>query len=238
MNQRHTQIRRLESIAARTYEAIASVYPVCCASDEFYFFPQVLMQEIEWRRWDDFSLPQIQAFADLLCGFERELSALTEEALTVDERLDAELLQQMLRTLREQLVDVAPYRTQPTFHLTILAAGLAEALASSAPGAWQARIAGAPAFLLRASQCLDVVPGQFLELGLQMLSDLQEWVHLLQTEGHDVGDMPGALNSFRASLKEVTTVNDYRLDEGLLEPHHPPRAGHLDVLRHFGEFDE
>jgi hypothetical protein len=204
-------------IAERVYSAIAAVYPVCCASDEFYFFPQVVQQKKEWQAWDDFSQPRVETFCDLLGGFEKELSVFSGPDSPDDDRVDAELLQQVLKTLREQLVDVATHRKQPTFHLTVLAAGLAEALASNDPEVWRARVCGVPVFLQRAATCLDAVPILFRDLGCEMLLDMKGWARSLQTSGYDIGEMLTWLEFFSARLQSVSTVQDYRLDEELME---------------------
>ena len=125
----------LEAIAGRAYAMIASAFPVCAFSDEFYFFPQVVQTDKDWKAWDDFSVQRVTDVADILRGHESDLSGLGKEDLHDDDRIDTELLLQVLRTLREQLTEVGPHRSQPTFHLTVLAAGLAEALASSEPRA-------------------------------------------------------------------------------------------------------
>lgn len=209
--------RALEGIAGRAYTAIATAFPVCSSSDEFYFFPQVILPERDWARWDDFSDAKVHACADALAGFERELSSLGTDGMPAADRVDRDLLQQMLRSVREQLIEIAPHRSQPTFHLTLLAAGLAEALAAEGSHPWQERLRAAPAFLQRAAECLRDVPRLFCTLGLEMLWDLQAWLASLQRAGCDVGEVTSALQGFQAALKQVDVVEDYQLPEFLLE---------------------
>lgn len=208
---------RLNIIAEKAYTGIARVYPVCCSSDEFYFFPQVILPERNWRSWDDFSADRISSLEALLEHCALELTALDGQQLSVADRVDLGLLKQVMSTLREQLVDFAPHRSQPTFHLTILAAGLSEALAASDPSAWPSRVSGVPAFLQQAAECLENVPVLFRDLGFSMLHDLQSWVRGLSAGGHAVGDMSMALKVFHEALQEVTCIEECRLPEVLLE---------------------
>ena len=216
-NHHDDRMSSLEAIAERTYAMIASVFPVCAGSDEFYFFPQVVQEEKDWRVWDDFSVQTVGAAADFMRGSERDLSRLLIDDLSEDNQVDAELLLQLLRTLREQLVDVGPHRSQPSFHLTVLAAGLAEALASTEPLAWPERVAGAPAFLTRAADCLNKVPGVFLALGTEMLRDMQRWIENLQASGFETGEMSSALLVFRDAMQQVEVIESHLLPEQVLE---------------------
>ena len=213
--------KQLEAIATRAYAVIAEAFPVCAVSDEFYFFPQVVPKERDWSVWDNFSAARVASMADSLLGFERELQGLDDVAMDDADIVDTQLLQQTMRTLREQLIDVSPQRSQPTFHLTVLATGLAEALAEASAAdkqkAWSSRVAGAPDFLQRAIDCLDGVPEIFLCLGLEMIADLQRWICQLQADGFDVGKLPIALQGFHAALQKVKLVESYRLSEELQE---------------------
>ena len=110
-----------EMIAEKAYATIAKAFPVCAFSDEFYFFPQVAQKDKDWRAWDDFSVQKVAGVADILHGTERDLSELVTDDLSGDDQVDVDLLRQLLRTLREQLIEVGPHRSQPSFHLTVLA---------------------------------------------------------------------------------------------------------------------
>ena len=68
----------LEAIAGRAYAMIASAFPVCAFSDEFYFFPQVVQTDKDWKAWDDFSAQRIPVVADILRGHESDLSGLVK----------------------------------------------------------------------------------------------------------------------------------------------------------------
>lgn len=206
-----------EMIAEKAYATIAKAFPVCAFSDEFYFFPQVAPKDKDWRAWDDFSVQKVADAADLLRGAERDLTRLIADDLSGDDQVDVDLLRQLLRTLREQLIEVGPHRSQPSFHLTVLAAGFAEALASPEPRAWPGRVAGAPAFLRRAAECLSEVPGVFLTLGAEMLHDIQRWIERLQASGFDTGEMSSALLLFRDAMQQVEVIESPLLSEQVLQ---------------------
>ena len=211
------RILSLDAIAERAYATIASCFPVCAFSDEFYFFPQVEQVDKDWQVWDDFSIQAVAGAADHLQMAEKDLSRLVAGDLPGDSQVDAELLLQLLRTLREQLIEVTPHRSQPSFHLTVLAAGLAEALASNEPRAWPERVAGAPAFLRRAADCLGEVPGVFLALGSEMLHDMQRWIGGLQASGFDTGEMSNALLAFQDTILQIDVIESALLPEQVLE---------------------
>jgi uncharacterized protein (DUF885 family) len=208
---------QLKTIAVRAYAVIAEAFPVCAVSDEFYFFPQVVPKERDWSAWDDFSAARVASVSDSLFGFERELLGLDDAEMDGADAVDCQLLKQTLCTLREQLADISPQKFQPTFHLTVLATGLAEALTVDDQKAWSSRVAGVPDFLRRAADCLDEVPELFLRLGLEMLADLQRWIRQLQAGGFDVGELMTALQEFYTVLKKVKALDGYRLAGELQE---------------------
>jgi len=217
MDSKTQQVGQLEKIAAGAFALIAETFPVCAVSDEFYFFPQVVPEVPDWKSWDDFSAMRVSAVAERLIALEQDLLSLSAPGMQFDDAMDAHLLQRALCTLREQLVDICPQSTQPTFHLTVLASGLAEALVADDKGAWPARIAGAPVFLHRAVDCLTGVPELFLTLGLDMLGDVYGWLCQLQADGICVGALPRALLDFRSALHKLKAVENYRYPEELLE---------------------
>jgi len=212
-----TPVRQLELITSKAYAFIAKSFPVCTVSDEFYYFPQVVLQGYDWSAWDDFSSAKVAFVADRLLCFEQELLLLSTTDMPFAEQLDASLLHRTLRTLREQLQEVAPQSTQPTFHLIVLAAGLAQALSADEQEAWPDRVAGGTTFLRRAADCLEQVPELFMRLALEMLDDLHYWLKQLQEVGKDVGELPMALRRFQAGMQQTKVIKNYRLSEDLVE---------------------
>ena len=210
------QQRSIAAIAETAYRAISRRFPICAASDEFYFFPQVPDAARNWSAWDDFSVAGIDVAVGELRAGEDALAALDVERLSPAEQIDVELLRSTLGILREQLSVFAPHRTQPTFHLTIIAAGLAEALASDDPAAWPGRSAGLPRFLQRAASCFDRVPRIFLETGRDMVADLLGWFGQLEGPGRNIREVRHALVAFRAELNKVPVADDFRLPAELV----------------------
>jgi len=205
----------LQLLAEKIYHQLAQQFPVCCASDEFYFFPQVVTEgEARWK-WDDLSADALTRFAAISKGWEVELRELMPALNAIDDKLDADLLLSMLQTLREQLQQVVPHCQQPTFYLSILVAGLAEALEAEDSTAWKQRIAGLPDFLLQAGRSLEQVPRLFLNLGLQMLSDLQKWFAELAQHGHELGAGQAALARFAENLTCCTVQDSFLLSPEL-----------------------
>jgi hypothetical protein len=203
--------RKTEAVAAEFFEATARLFPVCSASDEFYYFPQVLPRQRDWSSWDDFSGTAVAEFTRRLSRWGRELAGEAERATEDDDRIDAAFLLRTVKTLREELNSCPSHRRQPTFHLTIVGVGLAEALGSTDPSAWSGRIVGLPAFLDRASRCLEGVPGLFREMGLAMIPGLRAWMASLRSEGYDVGSVPGALDRFEGALGAISPAGSFLL---------------------------
>ncbi len=215
MPQNHTN--PLQLLAERIYCQLAGQFPVCCASDEFYFFPQVEAEAPARWGWDDLTPEAVSVFASSAALWQAELQQLGEEASSAADQLDARLLWSMLQRLQEQLQQVAPQQQQPTFHLSILVAGLAEALEADAPEAWTLRIAGLPEFLQQASSCLDQVPELFIDLGQQMLADLQAWFVQLEKEGYELAEGRAALARFGKELQSCSTRKSFALPPSMFE---------------------
>jgi hypothetical protein len=215
----------LDEVARDFYEGVARAFPVCSVSDEFYYFPQVLPPERDWSAWDDFSESRLEDFSDRLKRWEERLGEAADALSGTKEQVDGAALLHAIRTLREQLGEVRPHRTQPTWHLTVAAAGLAEALESDDPRAWPERITRLPAFFDRARRCLDAVPSIFLDLGLRMVRDLQTWMQELRAGGRDIGETGGALKRFGEDLRGMSGKATF-----LLKPDLPERI----VSEHLG----
>ncbi len=207
----------LQHLAEQIYRQLARQFPVCCASDEFYFFPQVVVEsEARWG-WDDLSADAVTELASSSELWQAELRQLLPGLHAIDDQLDAELLLSMLQTLREQLQQVAPQMQQPTFHLSIVVAGLAEALEAEDTNAWKQRIEGLPEFLQRSGKTLDQVPELFLRLGQQMLGDLQAWFAELTEAGYELGVGPAALVKFAEDLSCCSVRESFLLPPDLFE---------------------
>ena len=100
------------------------------------------------------------------------------------------MLRRVVRTLREQLALVKVAETQPTFYLTIVGIGLAEAF-EAGPHALKARLKHLPAFLEQAGRNLNRIPRNFRDLGIDMIARQHKWLDSLslpKAYGLPVGD--------------------------------------------------
>ena len=138
-------------------EKLARRFPVCTSSDEFHFFPQVPLHPSQWSRWDDFSAESIAIFRTSCREWHRKLNRLEASLPSRDLRIDLRLLRRMLETLNEQLTLLAVHEKQPTFYLTIMGIGLADAI-DAGSGYFEQRLRGLPAFLEQAMKSLRHVP--------------------------------------------------------------------------------
>jgi hypothetical protein len=173
----------LSTLAETLLLTLARQFPVCTSSDEFHFFPQVQVQQIDWSRWDDFSAPAIDTIIEQLTFWEGRLAsagypANTPSAPLSDDDMDAAMLLRITRTLRSQFARVRPHRRQPSFYLTIAGIGLAEAFETGSE-AFGARLKHLPAFLDQAAANLDEVPRLFRDIGLTMLARQRGWLNAL-----------------------------------------------------------
>ncbi len=202
----------LRTIAADLYAYLGKTFPVCCESDEFFYFPQVVPPPGAWPGWDDFSPERIGEVKERLSSVEREIDRLPEPPGDREFPVDAETLKRLAKTLREQLDEVRFHETQPTFHLTVLCMGLASSLGDADRGAWGIRARTAPAFLARAREALTDMPGSFRDLGLSMVRDTKGWLHSLGMEEAETAPVASALERFEDFLHDAGTGREHRLD--------------------------
>ena len=140
----------VEAIGHSMFEVLARTFPVACASDEFFYFPQVRLPEPQWSTWDCFSSETVTEIVRRLSAWEDELDRLASYQSDLEVRIDVALLQKLARTLREQLSEVRAWEFQPTFYLTLVCIGLAEAMESEDPAAKHERARSLPTFLEQA----------------------------------------------------------------------------------------
>ena len=118
----------LDAITHQIFDHLARQFPVCMASDEFHFFPQARSDHRDWSRWDDFSVDAIREVTRRLSEWDQRLKDDEMKKLALDDSIDISILRHIIRTIDEQLKDVTTHQSQPTFYLTILGIGLAEAV--------------------------------------------------------------------------------------------------------------
>lgn len=197
-------------IARQLFDRLALQFPVCMASDEFHFFPQARSETPDWSRWDDFSPEAIQAVTRQMAAWDLDLAACDNPGFPLEERIDIGLLRRVIQTLCEQLTEIAAHQTQPSFYLTILGVGLAEAIDAGSE-AMHARMTGLPAFLDGARRNLRRIPGLFRELGHEMIDRLTPWLLSLDFPSSVVGPVVDSLERLRGHLNRIPTTDTFLL---------------------------
>ncbi len=201
----------LAKIADSIFTSLAQAFPIACASDEFYFFPQVRLVNMSWQIWDDFSPDVVQQITRLLASWETQLESINLSALNTDEQVELALLKKFVTTLREQLSEIRVWERQPSFYLMLANLGMAEAMASPDPGAKHQRATGLPAFLEQAVKNLNHVPALFQEIGLNMVSDTQQYFASLQPMVPELALAQEALGRFADHLLALRPRADFAL---------------------------
>ena len=217
----------LRSIAEEVYSYLGKTFPVCCESDEFFYFPQVLPAGEDRDGWDDFRPEKIEEVTKRLSLVENEIALLSR--LNSDRELltDAGILGRVVKTLREQIGEVRFHETQPTFHLTILSVSLASSLGDPDPESWRGRAGTVPLFLSRAREALSDMPRRFRDQGLEMIGDITAWLRSLDVEEKDRVPVFRALEQFGEFLRNAPTRDRYLL---------PPETFESVVREHLGCF--
>lgn len=207
----------MEAISHNMFEALAHAFPIACASDEFFYFPQVQLPEPKWDTWDCFSKETVKEFVHKLSAWEEELSKLALHPSDLALQMDIALLQKLACTLREQLSEVKTWESQPTFYLTLVCIGLAEAMESEDPAAKHERARGLPAFLDQAISNLEHVPVLFRDLGLEMVQDTRRYLVSMEKILPELLPALWALDRFEGALRNVSTRKEFLLPRDLLE---------------------
>lgn len=205
----------VQDLAHELYSYLASRFPVCCASDEFVFFPQTVKDYLDWSRWDDLSPGSVEEAVDHLNRFQGRLSAVSDPENEAETPL-VSLLAWVVGNLEEQFTLVKSHAAQPTFPLTVATVGLIQALQSGVEGAWDKRLQTLPTFLSGALDSLSRMSELYRDLGVEMAREIIRWLpvpgrsartHLAQR----------ALESFVEHLTRAPVVKEFRLAPELLE---------------------
>lgn len=213
----------LDKLAHEIYESLARRFPVCLASDEFHFFPHYRSPDHDWSVWDDFSSESVQ---DIISMISRWISQL--ENLSFDEfnggNVEAACLSRLLATLQEQLDWVGFQETQPTFYLTIVGIGLAEAL-DAGEDEFNSRVTGIPEFLGQAVNNINRPSRLYQDLGLEMAERMSHWLASLKKRYVNCLPALEALQRFNQGIKSLETEEDFLLS--------PERYAHI-ARNHMG----
>jgi uncharacterized protein (DUF885 family) len=211
-----TPLSQITGLAETIFSRLARQFPVCMGSDEFHFFPQMSIPAEYASGWDDFSPEALQALDGEMATWLRHIEDLTAQSLAWDDRVDVETLRDIVHTLREQLTDIGWHRTQPTWYLTILGIGLAEAVAKK-PGYLSTRLQDLPRFLDQARSNLKQMPRLCRNLGCDMIQGLLPWLPTLPADPGLRAKASEALEAFRHAIETAPTVEDCLLDRDLYE---------------------
>lgn len=207
----------LKAISTEMFIALAQNFPITCASDEFYYFPQVKNESPDWSLWDCFTPQNIAGFGQRLSRWEKELTPLKRSEENQATQIDRAILCRLSRTLREQLLEVKTWQTQPSFYLMIATIGLADALSSENPDAIHQRAATLPPFLDQAYKNFERIPDLFRDIGLAMIKDTNTYLSRLLKIAPELNASLDALERFEAALYAAPTVPDFRLHRDLIE---------------------
>ncbi len=200
--------RSLPEIAAEVFETLAARFPVACASDEFYYFPQAVAESGRWDRWDRLTPETVAETAGRLSAWETALARLEDAAGSHPDRVDAAALRRHCRGLREQLTEFRAWARQPSFILTLAAVGLAEALEADDPSAAHLRAEALADFFERSRRHLSDVPSGFLATGREMATAVRRYLVGLLDRLPELSPAIAALDRFDARLRDLTPSGD------------------------------
>jgi uncharacterized protein (DUF885 family) len=207
---------RLDALADEICTDLAARFPVCLASDEFHFFPHFKAARQDWPRWDDFSDDCVQTCLDNISRWHVRIEQIKSSGHSFSEATDLDLLARALTTLDEQLRHVRPHKTQPTFYLTIISIGLAEALEDSRD-AFEQRTGALAGFLDSARVNLVRIPLLYKDLGLEMLPRLGAWVAGLVMSDSLRRRIGAAFDRYSDHLRRAAVDPDFRMGNELYE---------------------
>lgn len=216
---------RLADTAREVFDLLGEAFPLSCRSDEFHYFPQIIPPQGPRDGWDDFTPERVSEVAQQLATAERAIESIARRTDDDETAIDATTLIRMMRTLREQLVEVRFHQRQPTFHLTLLSTALASALGEADRRTWQARMETLPAFLQQAQAVLTDMPALFRDMGLEMTRDILAWLRTLDMADNEVFPLCREVERFADFLKGARTGGDCLL---------PPEIVERIVMEHLG----
>ena len=207
---------QLALLAGEVFDSLAEQFPICMASDEFHFFPQARARAFDWSRWDDFSPTGLADVIGKLTRWEHDLCHQPRQSTPSARDIDVAMLCRVIRTLRDQLARVKVHETQPTFFLTIVGIGLAEALEAGSQ-ALEARLKYLPGFLDQARGNLKRIPGLFRDLGIEMLVKQRRRLAGLQLPEAYRAAIGDACQRLDSHLRQAPVVENFLLPISLYE---------------------
>ncbi|MBC2715491.1 MAG: DUF885 domain-containing protein [Desulfobacteraceae bacterium] len=206
----------INAVADSLFETLALRFPVCMASDEFHYYPQATIMDKDWSRWDDFSPESIADISVKLSEYKLKLDQFVSSELTFDEQVDISLLNRMINTIIEQLNEVQPHKTHPSFYLTIIGTGLVEAVEAGTQ-ALNDRLKGLLGFIQHARQNLEKVHDIFKNQGCEMIDHLSAWIRTLPVPRTVTAPVIHSLERFNSHLMNLTPSDEFLVSKDLYE---------------------
>lgn len=209
--------KTFEQISYRILDSLAKTFPVACASDEFYFFPHIAGDETMTDPWDDFSAESVRKIIHEISDSVYELNQITVMNDDEEIRIDKNMLVLFLNNLRDQLDELELWKKQPSFYLTLMNAGLAQALNNSNSRCLQERLNEIPAFLDQASHNIQEVPYPWQEISLSMVDDCKHFLGLLSADNRTTKLSLKAIKNLETKIKGLDPETELNIQAGLLD---------------------
>ncbi len=214
--------RTVEEVGREMMDLLARRFPVSCASDEYYFFPQASLSPGRWRDWDRYDPDTVADTASRLRGFAAALEMLPLDdenpaARQSEEQVDRRLLRRTAVTLADQLETVRSWQTQPTLVLSVACIGLSQALDDDAPDALRQRAGTLAAFLDSGRRHLAKVPELFRDLGLEMAAGTRRYFASLLARAPELQGALAALAGFEDTLHGLRCRREFALPAAVFE---------------------
>ena len=226
-----------DKLADEILQTLANCFPVCLYSDEFHFFPQFIVKNHDWSKWDDFSFDTVKEIIKKLSLWESSLIFLHKKNIDDQILLDISMFLRTIQTIKEQLDIVQTHKTQPSFYLSIAGIGLAEAL-SFKKSAFDARIKNLPRFFDTAISNLSCIPYLYNESGLDMTNKLESWLLSLNLPQSNLSKVFEALQRFKDHLGKVWLKDSFILDKDIVQTIVSKHFGcNMDIKEIFNELE-
>jgi len=206
----------IKAVADILFETLAHRFPVCMSSDEFHYYPQAIIIDKDWARWDDFSPESVADISVKLSGYKLKLDQIVSGELTFDEQVDISLLKRTIITINEQLKYVKSHKIHPSFYLSVVGVGLTEALEFGAH-ALNSRLKGLPIFIRHAQKNLKNVHEIFKEQGCEMIDRLRSWIVVLPVEQKMTAPVIHSLEQFYSYLLNIPAQKESLVPKDIYE---------------------
>lgn len=196
---------RLSRLAADHLRELSRRFPVMCSSDEFHFLPRARPSPGAEARLDSLDRDVVEGLLDKARALRGELSALGEEGLSLEARVDLEMLLSSLAALELDFGVHPAFRREPLIYLKIMGIGLAQAL-DAGEDALPGRLRGARRLAGEAAANISSVAGPHLSASLNMTDDLAAYLageFTRELEKRGLRTLSGEVEGLLAGLREL-----------------------------------